>query len=123
MALPSRMVCGVEGFVLSLSRTFVGEAWGLVLVCPEECGQVFPRWTVSHHIWQTALRPDVSGIVVDARLFHEAGCRLVHRYQVYKDPFPHPAVRGDVVPRLLSCVNRAMAIARLTHLRISIPAS
>ena len=30
---------------------------------------------------------------------------------------------GGVIPRLLSCVNRAMAITRLTHLRISIPAS
>ena len=32
----------------------------------------------------------------DARLFHEAGCRLVHKYCVYKDPFPHPALwRGN----------------------------
>ena len=30
---------------------------------------------------------------------------------------------GGVIPRLLSCVSRAMAITRLTHLRISIPAS
>ena len=47
----------------------------------------------------------------------------VYRYRVYKDPFPHPALRGGVVPRLLSCVSRAMAIAQLTHLRISVPAS
>ena len=76
-------------------------------------------------IWQTALRPDVSGIAVDARVFHEAGCRLVHRYRVYKDPFPHPALRGGgggVLPRLLSFVVRAMTIAKLTPLRISIPA-
>ena len=46
----------------------------------------FPPWTVTRSVWQTALRPDVSGIAVDARLFHEAGCRLVHRYRVYKDP-------------------------------------
>ena len=54
----------------------------------------FPPWTVTRDVWQTALRPDVSGIAVDARLFHEAGCRLVHRYRVYKDRFPHPALRG-----------------------------
>ena len=66
---------------------------------------------------------DISGVAVDSLLFHEAGCRLVHRYQVYKDPFPHPALRDRVIPRLLSCVCRAMAIARLTHLRISIPSS
>ena len=83
----------------------------------------FPSWTVTRSVWQAALQPDVSGIAVDARLFHEAGCRLVHRYRVYKDPFPHPALRGGVVPRLLSCVSRAMAIAQLTHLRISVPAS
>ena len=53
-----------------------------------------PPWTVSRHVWQMALRADVSGVAVDARLFHEAGCRLVHRYRVYKDPFPHPALRG-----------------------------
>ena len=42
---------------------------------------------------------------------------------IYKDPFPHPALRDGVVSRLLSCVGWAMAIARLTHLRISIPSS
>ena len=58
--------------------------------------------------------------------FHEAGCRLVHRYRLYMDPFPNPALRGGgggVITRLLSCVSRAMAIARLTHLRFSVPAS
>ena len=39
------------------------------------------------------------------------------------DPFPHPALRGGVLPRLLSFVGWAMAIAQLTHLHISIPAS
>ena len=47
----------------------------------------------------------------------------MHRYWVYQDPFPHPALREGVNPRLLSCVCQAMAIAQLTHLRISIPAS
>ena len=53
---------------------------------------------MTRDICQTALRPDVSGIAVDAHLFHEAGCRL-------------------------SFVVRAMAIAQLTQLHISIPAS
>ena len=82
----------------------------------------FPPWTVPRDVWQVALRPDVSGVAVDALLFHEAGRRLVHRYR-YKDPFPHPALRDGIIPRLLSCVCRAMAITRLTHLRISIPSS
>ena len=42
---------------------------------------------------------------------------------MYKDPFPHPALRDGVIPRLLSTMCRAMAIARLTHLRLSIPLS
>ena len=78
---------------------------------------------MTRDVWHDALRPDVAGIAVDALLFHEAGSRLVHRYRVYKDPFPHPALCDGVIPRLLSGVGRAMAIARLTHLRISIPSS
>ena len=46
---------------------------------------------------------------------------------MYEDPFPHPALRGGgeggVFPRLLSFVVRAMAIAQLTQLKISIPES
>ena len=83
----------------------------------------FPPWTMTQSVWLHALRPDVSGIAVDALLFNEAGRRLVHHYRIYKDPFPHPVLRDGVVPRLLSCVCRAMAIAQLTHLRISIPSS
>ena len=83
----------------------------------------FPPWTVTRDVWQMALRPEVSGIAVDTRLFHEAGCRLVHNYRVYKDPFPHPVLREGMIPRLLSFVDRAMVIVRFTHLIISIPAS
>ena len=41
---------------------------------------------------------------MDALLFHEAGRRQVHRYRIYRNPFPHPSLRDGVVPRLLSCV-------------------
>ena len=67
---------------------------GSSLFALKNVSKYFPPWTVSHNVWQTALRPDVSGIAVDARLFHEAGCRLVHRYCVHKDTFPRPALRG-----------------------------
>ena len=83
----------------------------------------FPPWTVPRELWQMALRLEVSCIAVDVRLFHEAGCRLVHKYRVYKDPLPHPALRGGVIPKLLSFVGRAMAISQLTQLRISIASS
>ena len=58
----------------------------------------FPPWTVTRDVWHAALRPDVSGVAVDALLFHEAERCLVHRYRVYKDPFPHPALRDGVIP-------------------------
>ena len=74
---------------------------------------------MTRDVWQAALRPDISGIVVDNRLFHEAGCRLVHKYSMYKDPFPHPALREGVIPRLLSFVDRAMAIFWRTTYRAS----
>ena len=48
---------------------------------------------------------------------------FVHKYRVYKDPFPHLALRGGVLPRSLSFVTRAMAVALLKNLHISIPAS
>ena len=83
----------------------------------------FPPWTVTQELWQMALQPEISGIAVDVRLFHEAGSRLVHKYRIYKDPIPHPALRGGVIPKLLSFVGRAMAIAQLTRLRISIASS
>ena len=44
----------------------------------------FPPWTVTRNVWQAASRSDVSGVAVDVLLFHGAGCRLVHRYSVYK---------------------------------------
>ena len=89
----------------------------------ENVSRSFPPWTVTRDLWERALQPEVSGIAVDARLFHEAGRRLVHKYRVYKDPLPHLALRGGVVVKSLSFVSRAIAIARLTHLRISVPSS
>ena len=82
-----------------------------------------PAWTVTRKFWEQALNPDISGIAVDVRLFHESGRRLVHKYRVCQDPVPHPALRGGKITKLLSFVNRAMVIAQLTHLRIAIPSS
>ena len=77
----------------------------------------FPAWTVTRDFWERALKPEISGIAVDIRLFHESGRRLIHKYRVYQDPLPLP------VTKLISFVNRAMVIAQLTHLRIAIPSS
>ena len=38
----------------------------------------FPPWTVTRDVWLAALRPDVSGVAVDALLFHEAGRRTTN---------------------------------------------
>ena len=96
---------------------------GTTLEATTNIAKFFPPWTVTRSVWHAALRPHMSGVAVDALLFHEAGRHLVHRYRVYKDPFPHPALQDGVIPRLLSCVCRTMAIARLTYLKISIPSS
>ena len=98
---------------------------GSTLFALKNVAKFFPPWTVTRDVWQTALHPDVSGIGVDARLFHEAGCRLVHRYCVYKDPFPHPALRGGGGSASSSAVLRGSGYGhRSTYTaRISIPAS
>ena len=58
---------------------------------------------------------------MDIQLFHESGRRLVHKYRVYRDPLPHPALREGRITKLISLVDRPMAIAQLTQLRIAIP--
>ena len=45
----------------------------------------------------SGLRPGVSAMAVDVTLFHDSGCRLVHKYRIYRDPIPHPALREVVV--------------------------
>ena len=89
----------------------------------DKVSKSFPTWTVTRDFWERALKPEISGIAVDIRLFHESGRRLVHRYCVYQDPLPHPALREGRITKLISLVNRAMVIAKLTHLRIVIPSS
>ena len=114
---------GLEGSVSDCLEHLHDKHGGSEYFALKNVVKFFPPWTVTRDVWQTALRPDVSGIAVDARLFHEAGCRLVHKYRVHKDPFPHPALREGVLPQLLSSVGWAMAIAQLAQLHISIPAS
>ena len=89
----------------------------------DKMSKSFPAWTVTRDFWERALKPEISGIAVDIQLFHESGRRLVHKYRVYRDPLPHPALRKGRITKLISLVNRAMAIAQLTQLRIAIPLS
>ena len=116
--------CAVwKGSVRECRKHFNDKHSGSATLDFENVSRSFPPWTVPRDLWERALRPEVSGIAVDARLFHEVGRRLVHKYRVYKDPLPHLALHEGVVAKLLSFVSRAMAIARLTHLRISVPSS
>ena len=71
---------------------------GSTLEITTNVAKFFPPWTVIRDGWLTALRPDVSGVAVETLQFHEAGRRLVHHYRVYKDPFPHVALRDSVIP-------------------------
>ena len=89
----------------------------------DRVSKAFPAWTVTREFWKRALQPEISGIAVDVSLFHESRRRLVHKYRVYRDPLPHPALREGKISRLISMANRAMAVAQLTQLRLAIPAS
>ena len=89
----------------------------------DKVSKTFPAWTATRDVWKTALKPQMSGIAVDVKLFHEAGRRLVHKHRVYRDPWPHPALLTGRITKLVSLVNRAMVIAQLTQLRIAIPSS
>ena len=89
----------------------------------DKVSKAFPAWTVTRDFWKQALQPEISGIAVDISLFRESGRQLVHKYRVYRDPLPHPALRERRISGLISMANRAMAIAQLTQLRIAIPAS
>ena len=84
----------------------------------DKVSKSFPAWTVTRDFWKRALQPEISGIAVE-----KSGRRLIHKYRVYQDPLPHPALRGGRITKLISLVNRAMVIAQLTHLRIAIPSS
>ena len=58
----------------------------------DKVSKSFPAWTVTRDFWERALKPEIA---VDIPLFHESGRRLVHKYRVYQDPLPHPALRED----------------------------
>ena len=89
----------------------------------DQVSKAMPAWTVPRDFWTKALRPEISGIAVDVMLFHESGRKLVHKYRVYRDPLPHPALREGKISKLILLANRAMVIAQHTQLRIAIPAS
>ena len=89
----------------------------------DQVSKIMPAWTVPRDFWAKALRPEISGIAVDVMLFHESGRKLVHKYRVYRDPLPHPALREGQISKLISLANRAMVIAQLTQLRMAILAS
>ena len=112
VALSCHMVRSMERIGTRLSGASGRETWGIDARNINQRGPVVPPWTVPRDVCHDALRPDVSGVAVDALLFQ---CIRTH-FRVYKDPFPHPALRDGVIPRLLSSVCRAMAIDRLTHL-------
>ena len=86
----------------------LGQLWR----CPVE-------WCV---VWKGSVR-ECRDHFNDKHSGSESGRRLIHKYWVYQDPLPHPALREGRITKLLSFVNRAMVIAQLTHLRIAIPSS
>ena len=116
--------CAVwKGYVRECRDHFNEKHSGSETIDFDKVSKAFPAWTVTRDFWKQALQPEISGIAVDITLFRESGRRLVHKYRVYRDPLPHPALREGRISRLISLANRAMAVAQLTQLRIAIPAS
>ena len=94
--------CAVwKGSVCECLELLAEKHGGSTFVAMQNVEKFFLPWTVTRSVWLHALRPDVSGIAVDTLLFHEAGQCLVHRYQIYRDPFPHPALRRCWPPAVL----------------------
>ena len=106
-----------------MPRSFNEKHSGSETIDFDKVSKAFPAWTVTRDFWKQALQPEISGIAVDISLFRDSGRRLVHKYRVYRDPLPHPALREGRISRLISMANRAMAVAQLAQLRIAIPAS
>ena len=83
LALPCHIVRGMEGVGACLFGTSGGETWGIDARDDDERGKVFSPMDCDSGVWHAAICLHVSGVAVDALLFHEAGRRLVHRYRVY----------------------------------------
>ena len=126
MAVPGGMVRCLKGSVSDCVGHLQDKHGGSQYVALKNLAKFFPPWTVPRDLWLMALHPNVSGIAVDARLFHEAGAVWYTNIVFTRTHFPirrSGGGGGGVLPRLLSFVAGAMAVAQLTHLHISIPAS
>ena len=86
---------------------------GSQYVAMNNLGKFFPPWTVPRDVRLTAFGLDVSGVAVDAQLFHKSGCRLVHKYRIYRDPIPHQVLLGRVLNTLrYRCLDRWPRLSR-----------
>ena len=62
-------------------------------------------------------------MATDVKLFRESGRQLVHRHCTFRDLMPHVSLQGKVISDLIVFVHRAMAVAQMTHLHLSVPSS
>ena len=92
--------CAVwKGSVRECRDHFNEKHSGSEMIDFDKVSKAFPAWTVTRDFWKQALQPEISGIAVDITLFRESGRRLVHKYRVYRDPLPHPALREGRISR------------------------
>ena len=121
VAVPGGVVHCLEGLHERLSGTFAGRTLGLSLYRFKEHGEVLPSVDCAPGL--------VDNSPSSGRLGNSCGRPIVPRVPVpfgivsTRTPFPPSGAPGGVLPRLLSLVCQVMAIAQLTHLHISIPAS
>ena len=117
MAVPCRVVFGVEGDSPGMYGPSACPTPPDKSVVLETLGQYFPPWMVTRAALNAVLRPGMSGIATDVILFHQHDGRLVHRYHLYADSLPHMSLRGRVMKTLTRFTIQASVVARLTILK------
>ena len=65
MAVPGRVVRGVEGLRPRVPGSFNEKHSGSETLDFDKVLKSFPAWTVTHDFWEQALKPEISGIAVD----------------------------------------------------------
>ena len=78
---------------------------GSTFFAMKNVAKFFPPWTVTRNVWLDALRPDVSGVAVDALLFHEAGTPSGPSLSDLQGPVSAPGAPGRCCsPPVILCV-------------------
>ena len=113
MAVPSVLVCSVEGHATGLYGSCLGAHNVPWVVKSASLEQFVPLWTVRRQVWLDSLKQGHSGISTDILLFSDINLLLVHHDHIHKRGLPHIAFRKNYMLRL-----RALLLCRWPSLKI-----